>query len=231
MLSVARSHLALPTQFSFLVLNALGVLFGTVYNVKTPDLYENNVHHKIGWIATWVMSAQVIMGLVFLYARRSKRSHGSNDERAAFLPVSVEAMAHHEQAHAMRGVHEYRWSGDSGQGTERASSSSHSRSISPTREHRAPQALDLDDKPEDEEETEIPNERRYFRNSYIDKFLSRRIPGLLSQRLLKMMEVVYAAIDRLVLILGFIAIATGAVTYGGIFVCNTRPKITLLREG
>ncbi|KAI5289930.1 hypothetical protein KEM54_002853, partial [Ascosphaera aggregata] len=53
MLSIAKSKHTLPVQFIFLVFNAFGVLLSVIYNASTPDLYENNAHHKMGWIATW----------------------------------------------------------------------------------------------------------------------------------------------------------------------------------
>ncbi|MEJ1619737.1 DUF2427 domain-containing protein, partial [Escherichia coli] len=89
--SVARSRFALPSQFVFLVCNALGLLIGIIYNSQTPDLYENNAHHKIGWIATWVISAQVVMSLIFACAGRGERAKASEQE--AFLPVPTEEMS------------------------------------------------------------------------------------------------------------------------------------------
>ncbi|KAI9877743.1 MAG: hypothetical protein M1823_007056, partial [Watsoniomyces obsoletus] len=113
--SISRSRYTAPVQFFFLLLNGLGVVFGTIYNVSTPDLYENNAHHKIGWIATWVVTAQVVMSLLFLYSGRTEKSAPSSCEHAAFLPISTDNMTQHN----MSPYHDHRWSGDSGQGTER----------------------------------------------------------------------------------------------------------------
>ncbi|PGH26619.1 hypothetical protein AJ80_01748 [Polytolypa hystricis UAMH7299] len=212
MFSIARHRLALPVQFLFLVVNAFGVLLGIVYNSQTPDLYENNVHHKIGWIATGVMSAQVLMALVFAYSGRDKETNGASYERVAFLPVSTADSTHEHPSHA------YRWSGDSGQGTE--SSSLHSRNSSPTRGRRMsrPHVDDDFEKPEPEFIGEGPaSGKRLFRNKFLDSFLSSRIPGMFSNRILGAMNVVYVIIERTILILGFIAIVTGGVVYGGIF--------------
>jgi hypothetical protein len=218
MFSITRSRLALPTQFVFLVLNGLGVLFGTVYNVNTPDLYKNNAHHKIGWIATWVMTAQVVMGLLSLYSGRSKQTPAPVHERVGFLPVSIESMAQHIQTHHAAGYSTYRWSGDSGQGTER-SSFHQSRDISPTDPSRyaKPEAED-DDDDDDKEDDSVPQGRGFLRNTFADRYLSRRISGLLAQRLQRGLETVYEVIDRTILVLGFIAVTTGGVTYAGIFV-------------
>ncbi|OAX77660.1 hypothetical protein ACJ72_08039 [Emergomyces africanus] len=223
MLSIARSRLALPAQFIFLIVNALGLLLAVVYNSQSPNLYENNVHHKIGWIATWVMIAEVIMALLFAYSgtRDTNTPPGAPYERVAFLPVPTRDSQN--ETYQAGPYHQYRWSGDSGQGTERNSASLRSRSSSPERGRRMARPGDndeFDEKPEDEMSTnggEIPATNRFFRAGFLDKFLSRRLPGLLSKRALNIMNVFYVIIERTILILGFISIATGAVVYGGIF--------------
>lgn len=211
MLSIGRSRLALPSQFLFLVFNAFGLLFGTIYNNQTPDLYENNAHHKIGWIVTWVISVQVVLALIFAYAGRgdTKQSQSNSFERAAFLPVATDE---NECPYPTGAMHEYRWSRDSGQGTE-PGSSIHSPS-SPSCESQA--EYDGFEKPE-----ELPPKpsgpRGWFHSSIVDRFLSKRVPGLVSNRVLRISNGVYNVIDRIILPFGFIAITTGAVTYGGIF--------------
>ncbi|KEF53733.1 uncharacterized protein A1O9_10134 [Exophiala aquamarina CBS 119918] len=228
MFSVARSRFALPTQFFFLLLNGLGLLVGTVYNMNTPDLYENNAHHKIGWIATWIVTAQVAMGLLFTYSGRRKQTRSAPTERATFLPMSVENISQHN----VRPYTDYRWSGDSGQGTER-SSTLNSRDNSPIDPNRR-DTFDGFEKPEplpadntdDEEEDDVAAglplssqspRSRWFRISHLDKFLSARVPNLLSEKILRVAQLVYNIIDRTILILGFIALVSGGVTYAGIF--------------
>lgn len=233
MFSVARSRLALPAQFLFLVVNGLGLMFGTVYNVNTPDLYENNAHHNIGWIVTWIMVAQLVMSLLFTYSNRRKKATQASSEHTTFLQMPVGNMPQHNS----RPYTDYRWSGDSGQGTER-SSVSNSRDISPTDPHRRdsfddfekPEPVPADD--DDDQEDDLaagahaspqPPLSRWFRISRVDTFLSARIPNLLSAKVLRLTEVVYDMIDRIILVLGFIALVTGGVTYAGIFV--SRPRI------
>lgn len=217
MLSLARSYFALPAQLSFLIVNALGLLLGTIYNTRTPDLYPNNAHHKIGWVATWAVCAQVAIGLVFVYSGRSKEAHVDLDEHTGFLPVSVETMAQHQQVHSMVGEHEYRWSNDSGQGTERNSASLHSGSTSPTTEREDTSEFERFFKPEVDEEVVTQEPRRLFRNTVVDRFMSRLVPGPLSDRLLQALEIMDGAVDRLILLVGFILVATGFVTFGGLF--------------
>jgi hypothetical protein len=206
MLSVARSRYTIPTQFLFLIVNGLGIFLGIVYNTSTPDLYANNAHHKIGWIATWVVVAQVIVGLIYAYSGQSRVRMGAGYERAAFLPVSAQNMMQHDNAHSSGAIHEYRWSGDSGQGTSR------------------PTTPDGDDegftKPEDEEDLDesTPLSRGWLRSSFLDRFFLSRVPGLVSSRVLRVLRIVYNVIDRIILPFGFIALTTGGITYGGIFV-------------
>lgn len=208
MLSIARSRLALPSQFVFLLFNAFGVLVGMVYNNQTPDLYENNAHHKIGWIITSVVSVQVVLSLIFAYAGRGDSKAASDTyEQAAFLPVATDE---HHHSFPTGPIHEYRWSRDSGQGTE-ASSSIHS----PGSPCDSPEEYDGFEKPEEPLPAEIPA-RGWFHSTFVDRYLSNRVPGMLSSRVLRILDNLYHVIDRIILPFGFVAIATGAVTYGGI---------------
>ncbi|KAE8150429.1 hypothetical protein BDV25DRAFT_172169 [Aspergillus avenaceus] len=212
MFSIARSRFALPSQFLFLVLNAIGLLVGIIYNNQTPDLYENNAHHKIGWIATWVVSAQVIMSLIFAYAGRGE-SETSSYEHAAFLPVSTDEMAE-TPTHPTGIHHEYRWSRDSGQGTEQ-NSSLNSRPSSPSCTSPS-EEYDTFDKPEGLFPEQPIQSRGWLRSTFVDRFLASRVPRMVSSRALRILNAIYLVIDRTILQFGFIAIATGAVTYGGI---------------
>ncbi|OOQ87155.1 integral membrane protein [Penicillium brasilianum] len=211
MLSIGRSRLALPSQFLFLLVNAFGLLLGIVYNSQTPDLYVNNAHHKIGWIVTWVISAQVILALIFAYAGRGEpKSNHTSYEHASFLPVATEDHEHH--TFPTGPMHAYRWSRDSGQGTE-PNSPSHSVG-SPSFE--SPSECDGFEKPEEDLPAQPAAPRGWLHSSFVDRFLANRVPGMVSNRVLRIFNGVYNVIDRIILPFGFIAIATGAVTYGGI---------------
>ncbi|OQE17785.1 hypothetical protein PENFLA_c023G03098 [Penicillium flavigenum] len=208
MLSIARSWLALPSQFLFLGFNAFGVLLGVIYNNQTPDLYENNAHHKIGWIATCVVSAQVVLALLFAYAGRGK-SNAPSYEHATFLPVATDDDTEHACLNgAMR---EHRWSRDSGQGTDSNSSSIRS----PGSSCGSPTEYDGFEKPE-ELPAKVTVQSSWIRHTAVGRFLSKTLPGLMPSRVLRVLNVVYNVVDRVILPFGFTAIATGAVTYGGI---------------
>ncbi|KAH2232825.1 hypothetical protein V6Z96_005778 [Aspergillus fumigatus] len=211
MFSVARSRFALPSQFVFLVCNALGLLIGIIYNSQTPDLYENNAHHKIGWIATWVISAQVVMSLIFACAGRGERAKASEQE--AFLPVPTEEMSDNSHPYPSGIHHAYRWSKDSGQGTERNSSSLHSRPSSPSCSSPSDE-YDTFEKPE--QVLDKPAHQGWLHGTFLGRFFASRVPRLVSSRVLRVLNIVSLVIDRIILPFGFVTIATGAVTYGGI---------------
>ena len=215
-LSLARSRLGLPAQLLFLSVNASGLLLGGIYNRNTPDLYKGNIHHMFGWVVTWIVSAQAVIGLVRLYASEKTRAHAS-EEQAAFIPVSVASMAQHRRMHSMREVNPYRYSNDSGHGTE--SPTSRCNSLSPVEEPEEEEMLRMYHRQDDDfgkNEKETPS--IWWRKTAFDRFLSRKIPAMVSARALGLMNIVYAVVDRLILILGFAAIASGTVVYGGIFV-------------
>jgi hypothetical protein len=62
MMNIARSNLRFPSQILFIGLHAIGVIFGLAYNSKTPDLYPNNSHQKLGWPLTGIIAVQFILG-------------------------------------------------------------------------------------------------------------------------------------------------------------------------
>ncbi|KAJ5769843.1 uncharacterized protein N7511_001894 [Penicillium nucicola] len=212
MLSIARSRIALPSQLLFLVFNAFGLLFGIIYNDQTPDLYENNAHHKIGWVITSVITVQVILALIFTCAGRGQ-STVAKYEHANFLPVSTDEHEHeHEHVYPNGAVHEYRWSRDSGQGTD-----SNSPSIrgpgSPSCEWSGYD--DGFEKPE-----ELPpkpsKSGHWFQKTNVGRFLTEHVPDMMSSRALRGLNVVYNIIDRIILPFGFATLATGAIAYSGI---------------
>lgn len=215
-LSLARSKLGLPAQLLFLSVNASGLFLGGIYNRNTPDLYKGNIHHTFGWVVTWIVSAQAVMGLIRLYAAEKARARASEEE-AAFIPVSVTCMAQHRRLHGMREVNPYRYSNDSGHGTE--SPTSRCSSMSPADEPEQEEMLHMyHQRPSGFGGHEKEAPRLWWRKTALDRFLSRKIPAMVSEQAMSLMNMVYGIVDRLILILGFVAMATGIVTFGGIFV-------------
>ncbi|KAB8342994.1 hypothetical protein FH972_022588 [Carpinus fangiana] len=217
MLSIARSKLKVVAQFAFVVVNALCVFTGILYNTSTPDLYENNSHHKAGWIISLIATGWAVMGLITLYSdSKSDRTH---QYRPLLQPVTQQAMEEYDQFNGQK-PEDLRWSGDSGQGTERNTNSlcHSSRSNSwnsetgsfPTHHNQEPYP-DVDDEPEDTLE-----KRRIVPYAAVDGFLSKHIPRYASGVTLKAFDILYATLTRFQVIMGFVALMTGMVTYGGI---------------
>jgi hypothetical protein len=210
MFSISRSRYSLPVQFLFLATNALGVLLITIYNASSPDLYPNNAHHKIGWILTWVMVVQFVMGVISAYSGR--KDSGRQAQRAAFIPISIEAMEEHQRMQNRRLGEAYRFSNDSGQGTEPNTESLRSNSVSSHGSDQLPDARQGNEEDEHEEKTGLMN------GSKLDRYLSKKVPGFLSSRILHVFGFLYNSVDRVIFLLGFLGLATGFITYGGFFV-------------
>jgi hypothetical protein len=198
----------------FLATNALALVLGLVYNHKTPELYANNSHSKIGWIITCIASAWVLMAVLQMCTRRS-HSFSTNDEAAN--PVTVANLARYERVHD--GLSDTsRYSNDSGQGTERNSSSlfGHSRSPSVESEDQhfagPPRRYTEDDDSFDR----ISEKRSFLRNASVDKFFSQHVARFAAGRTLKVIQFLYVVFERTLLVQGLVAIASGTVVYGGI---------------
>ncbi|OHE98536.1 hypothetical protein CORC01_06157 [Colletotrichum orchidophilum] len=230
MLSIARSRYTLALQFFFLAVNGLGVLLGTIYNANTPDLYPNNAHHKLGWLVTWVLLAQVLVGLLGRVAgalRYNNHETNGKDEYQSFIPVSTAAMAEHHRINSSRYASEYRLSNDSGHGTEPCTESLRSHSRSSSSNEVSPRSSDayIKDYGEDEDGLEdglsmpTPSNRNDNNSSNSNSILARAV-GKISSRVWKGLLFVYNSIDRIALPLGFITLCLGIVTYGRFFEGN-----------
>jgi hypothetical protein len=223
MLSLARSRYTLLAQFVFVAANAFGVLLGVVYNANTPDLYPNNAHHKLGWLVTWVVLAQVVVSLLGRVAgvlHSGPSSKQLSREHQSFMPVSSEAMEEHDSRFGIPKF--FRHSNDSGHGTEPGSDtlrnqpSSSSGASSPmfrdaNKEYIEDEDIDL----EDAEPLPISaGKSSRFRE------LVAKVAAKVSSRAWTFLLFGYNFVDRTILILGSVALATGIVTYGRFFVSH-----------
>lgn len=208
MLSIARSRYTGLTQIVFLVVNALGVGLGAIYNSSTPDLYPNNAHHKLGWIVTAVTAVHVLIGFVGRVAGAFNRTSVSgveasmSHERQGFIPVSTEAMAEHQRLSG------YRLSNDSGQGTERNTESLHSNSSSEDRRRKE----EVDDFEDEDLEIAMPTAQP----SRVRR-LAEKAAAKVSNRVWRVLAFGYNFVDRTILIVGFIAYCLGIIAYGRFF--------------
>ncbi|KAL5371383.1 hypothetical protein PMIN06_012832 [Paraphaeosphaeria minitans] len=219
MLSIARARLAISAQFVFLVTNAFALLPGLFYNHKTPELYENNAHSKIGWIVTCIASAWVFMALVQLYTARAKPC---SLEDHPGEPLNAANMARYHRVHDdAQDVSPGRWSSDSGQGTERNSASlyGNSSATSPSVESEERQLNMLPRRTTHDEldHVDLDAEKRGFlKNNVVDAFFSRNVARFAVGKPLEVLRLLYVVVDRTILIQGFVAIMSGTVVYGGI---------------
>ena len=254
MLSLARSRFTLAAQALFGALNTGGVLLGLFYKANTPDLYPGNAHSPIGWVATMVVGAQIVVGVVARAAGgnlrwKTGRRRGSDDggiraeERQGFIPVSTEAMAEHESRFPSASPYS-RFSNDSGQGTEPRTESLRSHSLSsgpgsPTAAAAARKEMspgggggggDSDDGNEDLEAhlpPFLPRGTRQRAHSVVAK-----VAGKVSDRAYKALVLAYNIVDRAILILGFVALCTGVIAFGRFFVsCLPPPSRVRFTQG
>lgn len=210
MLSLARSKFTASAQLLFLALNAIGVLLSVVYNHQTPDLYPGNAHHKIGWTITWVVTAQVTIGLICWVARAVSASRheriSASGERQSFIPPSPRSPSSSSST--------YRDSQDSERGTESRPEYLHSSPSSSV---------------DEEEGLPMPNpDNDYggFGNrgaTPLVSFLRREAPTstaawVAGSRVWHYVSIIYSIIDRIILPFGFVTLATGLVTYARFFV-------------
>lgn len=214
MFSLSRSRLTLIARLSFLGLNAVGILLGSIYNSKTPELYANNSHNRIGWVLTCIVLAQCIIGAIRPYAGPANNQLSKLEERAALIPIFADALDRHECSHSGRTLEQHRYSHDSGHGTEPESSRSHSISS----------LQGSEGEPLKSEETEEPDSgARFYEKTKSSNFstigcLLSGINGIIPNRLLKIMNIFHEITDRVILLLGFVTIVSGMVIYGGVFV-------------
>jgi hypothetical protein len=211
-LSLAKSRYVLASQFVFLAVNALGLVLGTIYNAATPDLYPNNAHHRIGWIITWIVSAQVVVSLLRRIGGAFKGT-GSElaEERRAFIPLPTDAPE-------ARSNYYYgdRLSNDSGQGSEPTTESLRSNSVSTLEEHDR-RALSNFDKELDEEE-DFDGPIMPMPESAPQSKTTLMAIKVLSSKVWKYIDFGYKTVDRIILPFGFIAYTSGIATYGRLFV-------------
>jgi hypothetical protein len=228
MFSIARSRLTPAVHSIFFVLNTLGVLFGTVYNINTPDLYENNAHHATGWVATCIISVQLLISLLPIKPRRRKETRLLVVEREPFLPLSMANIPQQRLSsytdHRKRSDTESENDGPPLHSTHDASSAASRRSSEDFEKSESEDSVD------NEPRTSSSHCPTFPLNRYMVGYLSMRFPSRLSTLLLKTLAVLRQIIDRTILPLGFVCLVTGGVTYAGIFVSRRAQELEGMEE-
>ncbi|RDA90094.1 hypothetical protein CP533_4694 [Ophiocordyceps camponoti-saundersi (nom. inval.)] len=200
MLSLAGSRLTLVSQYWFLGLNALGLVFGTVYNAKTPDLYPSNAHGKVGWFISWIAAAQVLLSLMG-WAGGIVRNRSPS-------PSSESLISDHRCLDRGMTVVNGRFSCDSNWDANPGRKA-------PTQ----PSAPALADTDYETIPTRCSDEA--IEHAVISE--SSSAPSTLTRdrvvfvRVYRLFTFVYRVIDRILLPSGFIALTTGVATFGRLF--------------
>ena len=219
MLSVARSRLGLVVQLSFLGLHSIGLLLGTIYTYNTPQLYENNSHNKLGWIVTWVVVVQCILGIIRLAASIRKGEHTATDENAALFGANSQMSEHREENHHQGPSEPYEsYARDSGHFT--ASDSSRTQSVSSsTRFTQGEEQKDhgYESGHDDDSDCHHAEKRGLLGNQEVERLVTK-LNAKLSRRMMRIIDISHNFIDRTILLMGFIAFVTGLAVYGGVFV-------------
>lgn len=218
MLSVARSRLAVLLQLSFLGINGLALLLSTIYTNNTPDLYENNSHHKFGWILIWIVVVQSIIAVVKLYTDRQSSVLGYSHLHGVTptpTPISAEAMAQHRQIHATFAEGRAGYSDHNGRSS--ASDTPRTNSMSGTTDCGDEYLHDVRKSQDAESEVDLTDKRSLLGNNRVERFLSS-MPNKIPRKAIALINVAHKIINCSILLLGFLAMTTGIVVYGGIFV-------------
>jgi hypothetical protein len=220
MFSISKKGPMLAVQLVFLVLNGLGLFLGTIYNASTPDLYPNNAHHPLGWVLTWIACAQICLALIAKLTP-SNAEYTEKGEDVAFMPVAMDDGAHSQWKEHNA---DYRFSNDSGHGTERNSASLRSGSSSSLDKTGEDEGHDTNSPYSDSEENfdkiNLMDVQRTTKKGRIGAAVSMILEKHASRRVLKVCAVIEQILARTILVLGFVGITTGIVTYGGFFVCS-----------
>ncbi|KAI9707252.1 MAG: hypothetical protein M1836_000212 [Candelina mexicana] len=203
----------------FLVVNGVGLVTGAWYNNSTPDLYESNAHHKIGWVLTWIIGAQALMAVLTGHTRLRDASV-TPKENGSLVPISINSIALHQEDSVNAATPEHRYSNDSGQGTERASSSLRSHSLALSDDSERQGLIEPCPLPEYHQGDEVGIGSGMQLGSFRGFIGLRNSPltlyRLIPKRLLHALAIAYTVLERLILVLGFVALSSGVVTYGGI---------------
>lgn len=210
MLSVARSRYHLPAQMMFHALNAIGLFVGFVYNHSTPDLYVTNSHHPAGWVITALTVVWTFLSIAT--ACTTHRGEQAN-ESTSLSPLNDIASAGEQFQQYVDSPSSYRFSSDSG------NFSAGSRANSSDNIFKKDEASSMD--PEhDYEQGRLDRESErlgFLGKRKGHKFLSRGVRFVNNARISAGLRFSQIVLEKFLLLLGFVAITTGFVVYGGLF--------------
>ena len=221
MLGVAQSSFHIPVQIAFVTMTTIGIVFAILYNSATPDFYENNAHHKIGWVIIWMLAAQVVSGMIRGVARYvrgpSRVQELANDAEDMFMlgddefedddSEGIKPRTNFRRENSVSGNH-------TGASTPREGLSS------PSVQRSSENTL-LDDRERNFHTLDtVPGPRNG--QTKLEKYLGRKLQKQgwlvrINRRGSFIAKIVHGVIGRPMLGLGFIQVCTGIVTATGIF--------------
>lgn len=197
----------------FLALNGIGLVSGIIVNAKTEDLYKGNVHRHIGWVATGIVLAHALIDVLLRFAKQSRTKQSKeregvgssfrNSMRTVYQSICSRLLANEDRL-------------------DRISRPENGRDVPRISQHHPfgeyENSESDDEVAEDEYKSLVPGRRSFLRDNFIHRDFSRRSLTSASFGLLKILEFLYKAIDWTILVVGYITLVTGGVTYTGIFV-------------
>ncbi|OQN95861.1 hypothetical protein B0A48_18146 [Cryoendolithus antarcticus] len=209
MFSVARSRYSLVTQMVFHAFNGAGMVTGFVYSRATPDLYTGEAHSLLGYVVTsltviWTLASAIA---TLKYSNSTHIGFASNHAASRHDIAPYAQLQQYEDSPV-----DYHSSRDSGN----FSSGSRGSSVSGSRKEEDLPELP----PSDESHTDEHNgdkRKTFLGNGLVERFLSRNTARFVGQRIFGVARVMQILLDKLLLLLGFTAITSGFVVYGGIF--------------
>jgi hypothetical protein len=225
MLGVAQSSFHIPVQIAFLAVTITGVVFAIMYNSATPDFYENNAHHKIGWVIVWMLVAQVASGMIhgvarYVHGGPEQSRHVAEDAEDMFMLGGDEEEDHEDETEFKPRPPYARTSSDSGNATGEGTPRESGGPSAPYVIRRSSENTLLDDRERNFHtvDTNRPRNAESKRESYLAKKLQRRgWLARISKRGTFLAHIVHGVIGRPIFCLGFIQVCTGIVTVTGVF--------------
>ncbi|KAK5126468.1 hypothetical protein LTR85_010704 [Meristemomyces frigidus] len=206
-LSTARSRYHLPSQAVFHVVNGVGLFAGFVYNHATPDLYAKNSHHPIGWVVTAVTMVWTVASLYTAYCEH--KSTGASSAPAQ--SIMSRARTQYDRLRNYSDQTPPRMSRDSGVGSSRQSSSE-----SIYQKPEGPPLPELDEEQREDDGEEEPERRGFLGSAKVDRLLSRHVRRFATPSIFRAVRFTQVVLEKLLLLLGFLAFTTGFVVFGGI---------------
>jgi hypothetical protein len=211
MLSVARSRYHLPAQFLFHIVNGVGVFAGFAYNHSTPDLYEHNAHHPLGWVVIALTAVWSIMSVYVAYGEQRCPEGGSLE--------SKQAMSNERMASVLEYLDETlpRDSRDSTVRPSTSLSGSTRQNSTDSIYQKTEDALNDIDLNDGGHDNDTEQRLGLLGHNRVDRLLSQSVDRVSSSRASNVVRFCQIVLEKLLLLLGFAAITSGVIVSGGLF--------------